>query len=213
MANSKRKCAQCGERKPAVEMFIRGAQAFCNSESYISYATKKSLALVKKGEKMRDKQNASELKELNRNNLSWQHKQTQPAFNRMRVAEELQWFADKGLAPTCISCGGTLGGDQWCCGHFKTQGGNSRLRYDRKNTFLQHNVRCNKHLSGDIAGTHNTHGYQKGLIIRFGQERGQTIIDHCESNKGPKKWECDEVEAMRKVFNQVKRDLTKDIAA
>ena len=78
------------------------------------------------------------VRELNRRTLNWQHKQTQPRFNRMRVLQELKWFRDRGLEPTCISCGKPLGGDQWCCGHFKTRGAQSGLKYDPMNAYIQH---------------------------------------------------------------------------
>ena len=157
---------------------------------------------------VKDKKAASKDKrELNRNTLKWQHDQTQKAFNRMRVLEELQWFKENGLEPSCISCGKELGGDAWCCGHFKTRGAQGNLRYDRVNTYLQHNQRCNMRLSGDIEGAKNRRGYKKGLLIRFGKERGQEILDYCESHTEVKKWTCDELEGMRAEFNKRIREL------
>ena len=121
-------------------------------------------------------------KEFNRKDLKWQHAQTKTAFNRMRVLEEFKWFEDRGLEPECISCGKEKGGDSWSCGHFKTVGAQGNLRYDRKNTYLQHNRRCNSGLSGDIAGTKTTRGYLKGIRERFGEEERQSIINYCESH-------------------------------
>ncbi len=146
------------------------------------------------------------LREFNKNNLAWQHKQTQKVFNRMRVLQELKWFKDRGLEPTCISCQKPLGNDVWCCGHKKTQGGNSRLRYDENNTFLQHNVRCNMNKSGDIEG------YEKGLYMRFGNQYAKHLIDYQNNNTGAYKWSCDELELMRSEFNQEIRKLEKDLA-
>jgi hypothetical protein len=183
-------------------MFIRGTQAFCSRESFIEYSVKNVKQLAKKGEKIQAKTFALKKKVFKGNDIRLQLKLTQKSFNRMRVLQELDWFYQMGQEPTCISCGGTLGNDQWCCGHFKTQGGNSRIRFDEINTALQHNHRCNMNLSGDIEGTHNTHGYKQGLINRYGETGGKAIIEYCEENTGPKKWECDELEAMRKSFNQ-----------
>ena len=106
----------------------------------------------------------------------------------MRVLQEFKWFADRGLEPTCISCGKKLGGDQWCNGHYKTRGSTPELALDPKNSYLQHNVLCNMHLSGDIEGTKATRGYKKGLIERFGEAEGQAIIDYCESPHKAKKY-------------------------
>lgn len=150
--------------------------------------------------------------EVKRSQLSWQHKRTQLSFNRMRVLQELDWFHSRGLVPTCISCGKPLGGDQWCCGHFRTRGASPELRYDEKNTFLQHNRRCNQMLSGDIEGTKTTHGYKKGLLLRFGDEEGQKIIDYCESYHPAKNYTCEQLEEMRAGFNRVIRELEKQAA-
>lgn len=118
----------------------------------------------------------------------------------MRVLQELLWFHERGMVPTCISCAKPLGGDQWCCGHFKTQGGHPELRYDPKNTYLQHNHHCNQRLSADIGGTKNTMGYLAGLKHRFGEEEGQAIIDYCESHHPAKNYTCDQLEEMRAEF-------------
>jgi hypothetical protein len=137
-------------------------------------------------------------KEFNRKDLGWQHKNTQPVFNRMRVIEELKWFNDAGIEPTCISCG-KINMD-WCCGHFKTVGAQGILRYDRNNTYLQCNRYCNMGLSGNIAGNKNTRGYKQGLIDRFGKNEAAKIFDYCEQNNNAKKWEWQELEEMRMNF-------------
>jgi len=93
--------------------------------------------------------NKKAVRDLDKQSLAWQHKQTQPVFNKLRRLQEFKWFSDAGLEPVCISCQKPLGGDQWCNGHFKSVGANGRLRYDFKNSYLQHNNRCNRELSGD----------------------------------------------------------------
>lgn len=149
------------------------------------------------------------VRDLNRRDLRWQHKQTQKTFNRMRVLQELLWFKEMDLEPTCISCGSPKGNDSWCCGHFKTVGAQGGLRYDPRNTALQHNQRCNMRLSGDIAGTKTTHGYRQGIINRFGQAEGRARIDYCESRTSPVKWLCDQLEDMRKEFSAEIRRIEK----
>lgn len=149
------------------------------------------------------------VRDLNRTSLSWQHKATQKAFNRMRVLQELLWFKKRGLEPTCISCGKPLGGDRWSCGHFKTVGSNSLLRYDERNTHIQHLKSCNSSLSGDIYGTGKTHGYIEGLKIRFGEEEGQAIVDYCDNSPRKADWKPEQLEQMRKKFNAEIRRLEK----
>lgn len=135
----------------------------------------------------------------------------QEVFNRLRRLQEFKWFADRGLDPTCISCGKPKGGDVWCAGHFKTRGAQSGLRFDPKNVYLQHNRRCNSDLSGDIYGTKTTHGYLKGLRNRFGDEDAQAIIDYCETNTEVKKWTCEDLISMRKEWNKEIRELKKEL--
>lgn len=159
----------------------------------------------KKKEKAKSVKRArSDLRELNRNSSSWQHKQTQKAFNKMRVLQELLWFKSKSKEPECISCGKTS--MDWCCGHFKTVGAHGELRYDTANTYLQCNRYCNLGLSGNINGNKTTRGYLQGLVDRFGESRAKQIIEYCESQPD-KKWQCDELEEMRKGFNAEIRRL------
>jgi len=66
-------------------------------------------------------------------------------------------------------------------------------------------------LSGDIHGTNKTHGYLKGLIIRFGEMEGQVIIDYCEESRPVRKWTCEDLEAMRKIFNEQIRKLRRTL--
>lgn len=144
--------------------------------------------------------------DMNKKTLSWQHKQTQKAFNKMRVLQEKLWFKERNSEPECISCGKT--NMDWCCGHFKTRGSQPELRYDEKNTYLQCNKYCNMALSGNISGNKNTRGYVAGLRWRFGNKKAQEILSYCEKNH-VKKWTCEELEEMRKGFNVKIRQLEK----
>jgi hypothetical protein len=142
--------------------------------------------------------------------LKWQHKQCQPVFNKLRRLQELKWFKDRGLEPVCISCSKPLGGDEWANGHYKSVGSSSYLRYDLKNSYLQHNRRCNKALSADIAGTSTTHGYKTGLVIRFGEQEGNEIMDYCERfSSVVHRFEWQDLERMRKEWNKEIRELEK----
>lgn len=188
---------------------------FCSIECALSYTSRaqekaREKQLAKAGRDHREKEKAvrKAVRELNKHDVRWQHKKTQQAFNKMRVLEEMLWFKERGKKPTCISCGQTKGNDQWCCGHFKTVGAHGVLRYDRNNTYLQHNRRCNMGLSGDIGGTKTTRGYKQGLKERFGEDEGQAIIDYCESKTEVKKWEWQELESMRKQFNCRIREIS-----
>jgi hypothetical protein len=118
--------------------------------------------------------------------LSSQHRLTQRVFNRMRVLEELHWFQRRGLRPECISCG--MENATWSCGHYKTVGARSELRYSRANTALQCLELCNCDLSGNIEGNQYTRGYKQGLIDRFGLRVGSQRIDYLEHFTGITDW-------------------------
>jgi hypothetical protein len=212
MANSKRKCKYCGNYKSAPEGIKVPAGWFCGVDHVMEFIKESNAKLKKAVEKANSdikkqkKASRKALRDFNRRDLRWQHRQTQKAFNKMRVLEELKWFSDRGIQPYCISCGKES--MDWCCGHFKTVGAQGGLRYDRMNTYLQCNRYCNMGLSGNIEGNKNTHGYKKGLILRFGEEAGKRIIDYCESNTAPVKLEWESIEGMRKEFNKKIRCLS-----
>ena len=157
---------------------------------------------TKKVKAIEIKANKKAVIEFNKKSLKYQHKLTQPVFNKLRRLQEFKWFSDRGLEPTCISCQKPLGNDQWCNGHFKSVGSNGRLRYDFVNSYLQHNRNCNMAKSGDAVN------YEKGLIARFGAEKGREIISYCEENNKPLKLSWQDIEALRVSFNKQIRELT-----
>ena len=195
MANSKRKCKNCGNS--VREYIVVNNMAFCSYES----AAKWGYTNKTKGAKKRRVVNKRALVELNKTSLKYQHKLTQPVFNKLRRLQEFKWFSDRGLEPVCISCQKPIGNDQWCNGHFKSVGSNGRLRYDFLNYYLQHNKNCNLHLSGDIKR------YEPGLITRFGEVEGNKIIAYCEENNAPIKYTWQDIEALRFSFNKQIKEL------
>lgn len=201
-SSRRRKCKTCREWFHPV----RPIQPTClATECMTAYAIKfndkareKKLAKLRREKVAAKRRNRQRKRDFDRQDLKWQHEQTQKVFNKMRRLEELLWFQARGLEPECISCGKAQ--MDWCCGHFKTRGSQPGLRYDRNNTFLQCNNYCNKNLSGNIEGNKTTRGYKQGLRERFGQTEGEWIIDYCETNTAPVKWEWQQLEAMRKEF-------------
>lgn len=199
-----RRCAVCREPYIPKRIGLKITKVCLNAGCVLDYAQGLKAKEIKKQERA----NAVAKKEYYRQDLAWQHKQCQPVFNKLRRLQELKWFHDRGLTPACISCGNPLGGDVWCNGHFKSVGSSSSLRYDFRNSYLQHNFRCNSALSGDINGTAKTHGYKQGLINRFGEEVGQSIIDYCESKAAEvSRFTWQELEEMRKEWNKQIREL------
>lgn len=195
MANSKRKCPACGSYNRVDDGMLINNRLYCGMDCATSYAKKMAPMARAKHEREERVNCKRRKKKLERTNLKWQHQQTQRVFNKMRVLQELKWFRDRGIEPYCISCG-KINMD-WCCGHFKTVGAQSNLRYEESNTHLQCNKYCNQSLSGNLYGNKNTRGYIAGLYMRFGDEIAQSKIDFCNSNTEPKKWHWDELEQFR----------------
>jgi len=187
---------KCRECKQKYEPRFNTLQPTCNEPSCMaSHATKTRLKRQKKEKKERKAQDKALRQKVIIEDVRYQHKQTQPIFNRMRVLEELKWFKDRDIPPNCISCG-KLNMD-WCCGHFKTRGSQGNLRYDRKNTFLQCNYACNMNLSGNIEGNKTSIGYKNGLLFRFGEEEGRAIIDYCETHTEKAEWYWEDLKNFR----------------
>ena len=142
-------------------------------------------------------------KKVKSNDRQHQLELTQDAFNKLRRLQELKWFSDRGLEPTCISCGKPLGNDVWANGHLRTVAAAGHLRFDPFNSWLQHNFRCNSQKSGDVEN------YKLGLKKRLGEIEGQRIIDCVETNNSLANWTCEELIQMRKEFNKEIRSLEK----
>ena len=195
---STRRCKNCKTKNE--KFVVIGLNAFCDNDFKCASEFGRSES-VKDKQKADKKKHTARKKEFRLNDTTHQHKLTQAVFNKLRVAEEKQWFSDRGLEPTCISCGKP--NMDWCCGHFKTRGSQGNLRYDRNNTFLQCNRYCNMALSGNINGNKTTRGYIKGLFERFGDDKANEIIDYCTINTKPKKWTGEELAEMRADLNKL----------
>jgi hypothetical protein len=191
------KCKAC--RKPASKRF--GLHTFCDTECAYRFtiaAKEKSAAKKAREYNAETRRRKVALK----SDADWKN-EAQDLFNKMRRLEELLWFKERGIEPYCISCQLPLGEDQWCCGHLKTRKARSDLAFDRKNTFLQHNVRCNKHLSGDVTG------YKIGLALRFGEDEARRIIEYCEVRQVTPKRTAEDWQAMKKEISAEIRRLQK----
>lgn len=97
----------------------------------------------------------------------------------------------------CISCG-TFTTVQWEAGHFRSRGKASHLRYveDNINKQCHH---CNVQLSG------NQQQYRIHLIAKIGTER----VEALENNNVPHRYTIEELEAIRKHYSALRRQLIK----
>jgi hypothetical protein len=196
LSNKRRKCKL---HKEYTETWVKfPAGIFCTKDAAIEWARNKA-----KEKKRKDYNEVTKkLKKVAKvKDITHQHELTQRAFNKLRVLQELKWFSDRGLEPTCISCQKPIGNDIWCNGHFISRGASSFLRYHPSNSFIQHNRSCNMAKSGDIEG------YKIGLVKRFGSRDGNKIIEFCQNAERLRKWTGEELQVMRKDFNRLIREI------
>lgn len=195
-----RTCPECKEKYSPKYSSL---QPTCNEFKCMAEHATNTRLKKEKSQKQEDKEFK---RKFQLKDLDYQHKLTRAVFNRMRVIEEKLWFTDRGIEPYCISC--QRENMDWSCGHLKTVGAQGNIRYDRMNTYLQCNWACNKNLSGNINGNKTSTGYLAGLLLRFGEEEGQRIIDYCDSHTKPAKWDGQWLINFRKECNARIRELS-----
>lgn len=112
-------------------------------------------------------------------------KEAQTAFNAyIRKRDENQ---------PCICCGQPLGtnevGGAYDCGHYRSTGSASHLRFHEDNAHAQRKV-CNRYGAGRAVD------YRIGLIARI----GLAAVEALESSNTPHKWTREELEAIRDKY-------------
>ena len=109
-------------------------------------------------------------------------KEAQVAFNA--------YIRERDRTKPCICCGQPLGagevGGAFDCGHYRSTGSASHLRFDERNAHAQRKV-CNRWGAGRAVD------YRLGLIQRIGLE----AVESLESSNAPHKWTADELRAIR----------------
>lgn len=100
----------------------------------------------------------------------------------------------RDLNKPCVSCGCELSisyGGTTDCGHYRSRGSASHLRFNLLNMAAQC-VTCNRHLSGNIVE------YRKELIKRIGADR----IKLLEEDNEPRKFTIDYLKRVKSIFNK-----------
>jgi hypothetical protein len=103
----------------------------------------------------------------------------------------------------CISCGCALcndysAGGRFDAGHFRSVGSAPHLRFEINNIHGQCK-RCNRYLAG------NAIEYRAGLVDRYGTE----FVAALEADQEPRKYDIDELRAIRDHYRQEARKLEK----
>ena len=119
-------------------------------------------------------------------------KEAQVAFNAYIRARD----ADQ----PCICCGLPLGagevGGAFDCGHYRSTGSASHLRFDERNAHAQRKV-CNRWGAGRAVD------YRIGLVARIGLE----AVEALESDNAPRKWLREELIYIRDTYRAKLKEL------
>ena len=119
-------------------------------------------------------------------------KEAQHAFNAYIRARD----ADK----PCICCGQPLGtgevGGAFDCGHYRSTGSASHLRFDERNAHAQRKV-CNRWGAGRAVD------YRIGLVARI----GLAAVEALESDNTPRKWLREELIYIRDRYRAKLKEL------
>lgn len=123
-------------------------------------------------------------------------KEAQTAFNAyVRARDEKE---------ACICCGRFPMSDawhSWDCGHYRSTGSASHLRFNEDNAHRQL-VICNRHGAGRAVD------YRIGLIARIGLAR----VEALEADNTPHKWQRDELISIRDHYRARLRELKEETA-
>ena len=195
MANKNRKCKQCSEFKPAENGIKTPVAWFCCHEHAILFAkgrqeaqAKKNSIKVKQSQAKKEKAvkiNLRARKDKLKSVSDW-NKEAQAAINKYVK------FRDHGKP--CVSCGCELSinyGGTTDCGHYRSRGSASHLRFNLLNMASQCS-RCNRYLSGNVVE------YRKELINRIGVDR----VEQLENDNEPRKFDIEYLKRLKRIFNK-----------
>ena len=189
MANSKRKCKNCGER--VRDYIVLNNTAFCSFESAVEYASKnkhKGAEIARKEQKKKDVKRKKELK-----SAGDYIKEAQAAVNK--------YIRLRDRNKPCVSCGSNpkqKHGGSFDAGHYRSRGSASHLRFNILNIHKQC-VKCNRFNSG------NAVDYRIELIKRIGEDN----VIRLENNNNPRKFSIEYLQRVKAIFNKRARFYSK----
>lgn len=111
-----------------------------------------------------------------------------------------QYIKERDREDACISCGRYHDG-QWHCGHYRTTKACPELRFDEDNMHKQCQP-CNTHLSGNLVE------YRLRLLQKIGPDR----LARLEGFHPPRKYTIEELQGIKKEYQQKLRELRKQNA-
>lgn len=121
--------------------------------------------------------------------------EAQKAFNA--------YIRERDKNQPCICCGRPLGssdvGGAYDCGHYRSTGSASHLRFDSRNAHAQRKE-CNRWGAGRAVD------YRIGLVARIGLE----AVESLESSNEPHKWTREELSSIKALYMQRLKDLRRE---
>lgn len=124
-------------------------------------------------------------------------KEAQHAFNA--------FIRSRDAGQPCVCCGRPLGNDAvgggYDCGHYRSTGSASHLRFDERNAHAQRKD-CNRYGAGRAVD------YRRGLLARIGVE----AVEALEADNHVHRWTRDELIAIRAKYIEKLKEMKKEIA-
>lgn len=176
-------CAHCG----AAFMPIRLMQRVCSP-----ICARRKVDAAKKEERAETKQRKESLKTI-------------PQLIAEAQKEFNAYIRERDKDQPCICCGKPLGssdvGGAYDCGHYRSTGSASHLRFDERNAHAQRKE-CNRWGAGRAVD------YRIGLVARIGLE----AVEALESDNDPVKWDRDTLRQLKTIYRAKARALKKEQA-
>lgn len=130
--------------------------------------------------------------------------ETIPKLIKLAQKEFNAYIRERDKDQPCICCGKPLGamgpvdstGGLFDCGHYRSVGSASQVRFDERNAHGQRKV-CNRYGAGRAVD------YRIGLIGRIGLE----AVEALEADNKPHKWTADELRAIRQTYKVKLREM------
>lgn len=195
VSNKKRKCKFCLEYKEAEKGVKVPAGFFCSIGHAISFAHDKQ-AKQKQRQIAKDKQSQIKKEKAVKTDLRARKEKLKSATDWNKEAQTAinKYVRIRDLNKPCVSCGCSLSvsyGGTTDCGHYRSRGSASHLRFNLFNMASQCS-RCNRYLSGNIVE------YRKELINRIGIER----VELLENDNKPRKFDTEYFKRVKSIFNK-----------
>lgn len=193
------------------------AKGFCHIECMVEHGSIKGKQALERKRKADElgikKRNQSFKRKVELKDTRGQEDKTQSAFNKVFKLEELWRCAQSGEQPVCISCSKPWTPHKnydFATGHYHSRGSRKDIAMNNKNCELQCNSYCNSALSANKNGEGKTHGYDAGLVMRYGEIETEKRLNNLKPVRNFK-WTGKDYETLRKWLNARARYLTKEL--